>query len=207
MHVTLAFTQPGYIEHPYWPEMYRLIEIDKKSGINRARTEANRRRALQAYLEGEQMTLADYEQLKVLANRPFHVCDGRIVIPREKVLACLVNASDVAPSKLRIPNLRTAVHATDFGTEKAVPDGMWERFAVVTMGTGAKASNQRGLRRNAYINDFTAVGELEVEADMVEPRAVLELLAFAGRSVGIGASRKMGWGRFTVQAIPDRDAA
>ncbi len=197
--LTLTFTRPGYIAHPYWPEMYRRIEIEKKSGVNRARTEANRRRALQAYLEDAGMTLDDYTALCARADRPFHVdAAGRIILPADKVLACLVNASAVAPAKMRIPNLRTAVTASDFVTDKTKPDGMWERFAVVTMGTGSKASNQRGLRSNAYIADFTATGSLQVEADMVEPRAVLALLAFAGRSVGIGASRKMGWGRFVV---------
>lgn len=203
MELTLHFGQPGYIEHPYWPEMYQLIEIDKKSGINRARTEANRRRALQAYLEAADMTLAGYEALRIQAQRPFHFRNGGpIYIPREKILACLVNASDVAAAKLRIPNLRTAVRATDFTTTKTQPDGVWERFAVVTMGTGAKASNQRGLRRNDYLCDFDASGNIEVEPDMVEPRAVVDLLAFAGRSVGIGACRGMGWGRFTAVVVP-----
>jgi hypothetical protein len=105
----------------------------------------------------------------------------------------------VAPAKLRIPNLRVAVRASDFVTTKYAPDGNWERFAVVTIGTGAKASNQRGYRSNAYICDFRATGSLDVEPEMVEPDALLRLLEFAGRVVGIGASRKMGWGRFTVE--------
>lgn len=61
-----------------------------------------------------------------------------------------------------------------------------------------KASNQRSLRSNAFIRDFEATGTIEVDADMVEPKAVVELLRFAGRAVGIGASRKMGWGRFKI---------
>jgi len=200
MQVTLTFAEPGYIAHPYWPEMYKLIELDKKSGINRARTEANRRKALEAHLQSENMSLEDYEKLRAAAHRPFHMNGEHIIIPSEKVLACLVNASDQAPSKLRIPNMRTAVHASDFKTDKSQPDGVWERFAVVTMGTGAKASNQRGLRSNAFIKDFKAVGTLDVDKDMVDLKAVLELLTFAGRQVGIGASRTMGWGRFTVSA-------
>jgi hypothetical protein len=31
------------------------------------------------------------------------------------------------------------------------------------------------------------------------PSRVRDFIAYAGREVGIGASRKMGWGRFTVQ--------
>lgn len=201
MNITLTFTRPGYIEHPYWPEQYQKIEIDKKSGINRARTEANRRKALEAHLVELGMTLKDYETLSALAARPFHTNgDGTIVIPSEKIIACLVNASDVAPAKMRIGNLRIAVRASDFHTEKTAPDGNYERFSVVTQGSGAKASNQRGYRTNAYIRDFTATGTLEVEEDMVDPKALLSLLSFAGRVVGIGASRKMGYGRFTVSS-------
>lgn len=199
MRVILRFTEPGYIADPYWPETYQLIEIQKKCGMNRTRSEANKRRALEQHLIEAGMTLADYDRLALLSARPFHTNgDGHIVIPAEKVLSCLVNAADVAPAKLRIASLRTALRASDFHTPKAGPDGRWERFAVVTLGTGAKASNQRGFRSSAYIRDFDATGDLEVEPDMVDPRAVRTLLEFAGRQVGIGASRRMGWGRFTV---------
>lgn len=202
MNIAMKFIEPGYIEHPYWPEMYRRIEIEKRSGVNRARTDANRRRALEAYLVEQGMTLDDYKALCAKSERPFHVNDeGFIYIPAEKVLSCLVNACDVAPSKLRIPSIRVAVRATPFVTDKKGPDGVWERFAVVHLGSGAKASNQRGLRRNEYIKDFTATGSLDVEPDMVDPKAVTNLLAFAGRVVGIGASRKQGYGRFVPEVL------
>lgn len=202
MNITLHFPPPGYIEHPYWPEMYQRIEIDKKSGVNRARTDANRRRALESYLSEIGMTLKQYEQLIELSERPFHTdAQGRIIILADKMLSALTNASLVAPSKLRIANLRIALHASDFVTEKTEPDGIWERFAVVNMGSGAKASNQRGLRRNAYIENFTATGTIDVADGMVEPKAVVALLHFCGRVVGIGASRKMGRGRFLVECL------
>jgi hypothetical protein len=31
--LTLTFDRHGYIEHPYWPEMAQVIEIEKRSGI------------------------------------------------------------------------------------------------------------------------------------------------------------------------------
>lgn len=199
MELTLNFPH-RYIEHPYWPEMYQRIEIDKKSGVNRARTEANRRKAPEAQLIEMGMTLDDYQKLCDAADRPFHVDgNGRIFIPGEKVIAALVNANALAPAKMRIQNLRTAVRFSDFTTNKSQPDGVWQRFAVVNMGSGAKASNQRGMRSNPYIEGFTATGSMEVEADMVDPKAVLALLAFAGRVSGIGASRKMGYGRFKIE--------
>lgn len=198
MKITLNFAG-RYIEHPYWPEMYQRIEIDKKSGVNRARTEANRRKALEAHLIEMGMTLNDYENLCKLADRPFHINEkGYIYIPSEKIIASLVNANDVAPKKMHVGNIRVAVRSSDFVTNKMTPDGNWQRFAVVKMGSGLKASNQRGIRNNQYIKEFSASGILEVEADMVDPKAVISLLNFAGRVTGIGASRKMGFGRFTA---------
>jgi hypothetical protein len=205
MKTILNFSTPGFIEHPYWPEMYRVIEIQKRSGVNRARTDANRRRALESYLNEVGMTLADYEALVQRSARPFHTdSEGHILIPAEKILACLVNAADVAPSKLRIPSIRTTITASDFVTDRTTPDGTWERFAVVTLGAGNKASNQRGFRSNAFIRDFSARGSLTMEPEMVDPKAVIALLTFAGRVVGIGASRGMGWGRFTVEMTDPR---
>ena len=32
----------GYIADPYWPERERVINIDKQSGMSRARSSANR---------------------------------------------------------------------------------------------------------------------------------------------------------------------
>jgi hypothetical protein len=189
----------GYIAHPYWPEMFRVIEILKQSGVNRARTEANRRRALEEFLKANQMTLADFEALEKLSQRPFHTnAEGRIVIPADRIASCLVNAVDMAPARIRIPNLRVALEISVFSTEKTEPDGVWERFAVVEGGQG-KLSNQRGLRRNAYIRDFVAVGEINFDPALVKPKVVSELLDYAGREVGIGASRKMGWGRFKAR--------
>jgi len=110
-----------------------------------------------------------------------------------------VNASSEAPSKIRIDNIRNRLTVSDFITHKKKADGVWERFAVVKSGTGKTLSNQRGLRSNGFIRDFTASGTITMDENMVDPAAVLTLLEFAGRGVGIGASRKMGYGKFTVE--------
>jgi hypothetical protein len=198
MDVTLHFSKPGYIAHPYWPEQYKLIQIIKVSGMSRTRNEANRRRALQSHLEGIGMSLDEFEQLKIDASRPFHTNGkGHIIIPADKILSALVNGCNVASAALRVPNLRNALRSSDFHTDRKEPDGVWERFAVVT-GAQGKLSNERALRSNAYICDFDAKGTIEYDPQMVEPKAIVALLDYTGRSVGIGASRKMGWGRFTV---------
>ena len=60
--LALDFQTP-YVAHPYWPEMYEVIEITKKSGMNRAKSDANRRKALEEYLRANGMTLAGFEAL------------------------------------------------------------------------------------------------------------------------------------------------
>jgi hypothetical protein len=199
MNVQLIFTTPGYIAHPYTVEMYKLIELQKRSGMMRARSDKKRREALEKALKDAGMSFSDYEELKRLAERPFATdAGGEIIIAGARILDCLVNASDVAPSAAKMDNIRSRLKATDFRTGKSKPDGVWERFAVVRSATG-KLSNQRGLRSNQYIENFTAEGEITFDPAMVQPKALRQLLEFAGREVGIGASRKMGWGRFTVK--------
>src|SRR5258708_5448104 len=85
----------GYIGHPYWPEMEKLINITKSSGMNRARTSANARKALEEYLEANGMALTDYEELKARAERPFYTIEvpdapTRIAVPELHVTACIV---------------------------------------------------------------------------------------------------------------------
>jgi hypothetical protein len=145
------------------------------------------------------MTLDQYKTLEKEAKEPFWVDEkGFIYIPSTSIHACLVNANDEAPSRIRIENIRRAIRTTNFTTTKKVPDGVWERFAVVKSGSGQTLSNQRGIRTSSYIKNFTATGEFEIDLEMVNPEAVKNLLDFAARNIGIGASRSMGWGRFIV---------
>lgn len=200
LNTTLTFGF-RYITDPYRIELFKLIEIQKISGMNRARTEKTRREALEAQLHTLGMTLDEYKELEVKSKEPFyHNGAGNIFIPNMSVSACLVNANDVAPRKMRIENLRIAVRISDFETEKKKSDGVWERFVVVKSGSGRQLSNQRGLRTSSYLENFKAAGTLTVDEQMVNPQAVVSLLEFAGRVVGIGASRKMGYGRFTVSS-------
>jgi hypothetical protein len=91
---------------------------------------------------------------------------------------------------------------------------LWERFAVVSSGTGAKLSNQRGLRRSLFIGaeppddclptgPVNAHGTIGINETMVRPEVLAKALDYAGESVGIGASRKMGWGRFVVRKFEE----
>lgn len=212
--LALRFVSP-FVAHPYWPEMYEMIEITKKSGMNRAKSDANRRKALEEYLRANQMTLADFDRLKAASERPFHTdAAGGIIIPRDSVMAFLVAANDEARAAFRAcppDQVWTRMDASPLATGKSAPDGIWRRFATVTLGTGAKASNQRGLRENAYIEHFTATGTLRFDEQTVDPAALENLIRWGGQFVGIGASRKMGRGRFELArfaaAAPDAKAA
>lgn len=214
MRINLEINLHSYIGHPYWPEMERLVNITKESGMSRARSSANRRKALEEYLRAENMTLAQYEELEKLANRPFYTdAEGRIVVPArhvEGMLVTMCNTARAANKPCPADMVRTVLRPTMWQTELRPDDAlMWERYAVVTSGTGAKLSNQRGLRRNQYVGahppadcvptkEVIAVGNLDLNEEMVKPEVLHKTLQWAGEWVGIGASRKMGWGRFEV---------
>ena len=214
LDLTLRFDR-GYIAHPYWPELEKVINIQKESGTRRARSEKNRASALSDYLAKKGMTLAEYEAMEKRAQRQFYtVADvppakpnglgmTEIVIPEHHIYGMLTAASDQARSGIRVCDPAQVRSMFLVGgpihTGKTTEDGWWERFAVVTAGTGAKLSNQRALRRNAYIKDFTAKLSLAIADDKVDLGRVRSLLEYAGREVGVGASRKMGWGRFSVE--------
>lgn len=191
----------GYIAEPYWPDIERLINIQKESGMNLCRAPAKRRAALEGHLRAIGMTLAEYEALEIAAGRPFHTAaDGTIVIPGDKVAAFLVHVCDViraAGRPCRREMVRSLITTEDWITDRIGPDGVWERFAVV-QGAGGKLSNQRGLRRSHYIADFEARGALSVDDGYVKPDVLEDALRWGGEMVGLGACRKMGWGRFTL---------
>ena len=195
----------GYIAHPYWPERERLITIQKESGMKRLRSEAKAKQALDTYLRDRGMSMDDYRALEKAADRPFYTANGgsEIIIPAHHLYGCLVQGCDAAPASSRLAKtdqIRTVLTPSDLHTGKQKEDGVWERFVVVTAGTGAKLSNQRALRSNPYIEDFDATGTIEVFGDH-DRKKVHDFLAFVGREVGVGASRKLGWGRFTVEEL------
>jgi hypothetical protein len=212
--LTLTFGAEGYIAHPYWPEMERWINITKESGMARTRSGANRDAALNAHLRAIDMTREQYDELVRLAHRHWYTwndvlnpeeMDGHdpqeIVVPAHQLYGALAQAADEAPAAVRFckgPQVRTVFHVTDLGTGKTKADGVWERFAVVTGGAGNKLSNQRALRTNEYIANFSASGTLSWTGNRNDEDKIARFLEYTGRTIGIGASRKMGRGRFEV---------
>jgi hypothetical protein len=191
-----------YIGNPYWIEMYKMIEISKNSGMNRSRATQNKRKAIEEHLKLVGMTLADYGKLEELSKRQFHVDDaGQIIIPEDRVLSFIVSTCATARSAQRPcdpEQVRSRFKVTPWSTGKTKQDGIWSRFATVTAGTGAKLSNQRGLRENAYIGDFNATGSIWFDPQFVRPDVMENAMKWGGQNVGVGASRKMGMGRFDL---------
>lgn len=195
----------SYIGHPYWPERERVINITKMSGMSRARSDANRRKALETWLKENGMTFADWEGLQEIADRPFYTdSTGQIVIPELHVISMIVAACDSARAAQRPispDQVRSAITVSPWATGKKEPDKVWERFAVVTAGTGQKLSNQRALRVNPFIEATACTGTVMLNQALVSPDKFRKLLDYAGTDIGIGASRKMGFGRFTIRSM------
>jgi len=211
----IALRFNNYIAHPYWPEQEKLINITKESGMNRARSDEKRRKALRDYLAARNMTMEDFEVLERAANRQFYTFgttlpDGfgqqhdpdEICVPAHQMYGCLAQAADLASGSIRVARLeqiRTVLRVSSIATGCTKPAGVWERFVLVKSGTGQTLSNQRALRVNQYLGVFDGTGFISFNEDSVPLKKVADFLAYAGREIGAGASRKMGWGRFTVR--------
>lgn len=203
----------GYIAHPYWPAREKLINVQKESGVNRVRSEEKRGKVLRDYLQSKGMTMEDYEKLGEDANRPFYTGTEaqvmevghdkqEIIIPSHQIYGALVQTAFVASSSIRIckpEQVRTVLHVSDVWTGKRKEDGVWDRFVVVKTGTGNKLSNQRALRSNPYLGPFTAPISFTFDEEVLGAAKVKEFVSYTGREIGIGASRKLGWGRFKVE--------
>jgi hypothetical protein len=201
----------GYIAHPYWAAREKLINIQKESGTKRVRSEEKRHKVLRDYLAANNMSMEDYEALEAQADRQFyqardlgnangHSLD-EIVIPAHQLYGMCAQACELASAAYRIAraeNLRTVLQVEDLFTGKIKADGVWERFVVVTAGAGNKLSNQRALRSNEFIGPFTSQLTVSFSEDVLDPRKVDDFIGFCGREIGVGASRKLAWGRFVI---------
>jgi hypothetical protein len=194
-----------YIAHPYWPEQERLINIRKQSGVDRARSEDKREKSLNAFLKKIGMNAEAFKELERMANQPWYRVNRNdenspIVIPKHQIEGMLVHAASEAPSGIRVPvdNLRSLIRASDFVTNRKKEDGKFERFVQPKDGKGNPLSNQRRFTVNPYISMFTATGTITFEETVVKAATAKDLLTYALFSVGVGACRKMDYGRGEV---------
>jgi hypothetical protein len=201
IHVTLQMA--NYIAHPFWPARNRVIEIEKKSGVNRQKSEDKRQAALKAECQRQGYTIEQYEQFKVEAAEQWYRHDGKIMIPRHQMAGALVQSIATAPKALRgnfdKDNFRALVQMGDFVTDLTKSAGVFGRFVKL------EGSNQRSWQENDFIGryldngkPFEAVGVI-VCTDPKTVDTVKALLQKAVETIGIGAARKMGFGRGTIK--------
>jgi hypothetical protein len=196
VQISLKFNGRGYIANPFWSEISQLIEIQKKSGFNRAKNDDKRRKTLLAYLEKVGLSEAQYAELQSRAARRFYTnANGEIVIPEDKFLAFLRSVAHEAPSSVRAlapSQVNTAISATDLQTGKKQADGVFSRFVK------NEETNERRRQEDPYISEFTARGLLTIDESTVSPEALRGMVEWGGKYKGIGAARPLGYGRFQV---------
>lgn len=204
---TIVFDGPnGYICDAYTPAMGKLITITKKSGISRCRSEKTRKAALEAYLEKISMSLAEFRQLEADAKDSWdgHRVDKMLCITPERWLSHLSAVAYFQPRSQRFcdpDNVRTAVQCPKsliFAPGKVKEDGVFERLVQPKDGTGKPLSNERILAKSGYVRDVSCDIEMAVDTDFVEPEAIAQAMIWGGQRVGVGAARKMGFGRYRV---------
>lgn len=202
----VVLAMDSYIADPYWPELEEKITLEKKSGMNFQRSDAKRDATLLAYLEQQGMTMDDYRALAEKAARPWYRIDdedasSEIVIPRHQMSGALVQTCKVSPSsvikKSWAENLRSMLRISPMCTGKVKADRVWKRYVK------GDQSNQRRLHSNEVIESFAAAGSVSFDPDVLKPATVEALFRYVLVHVGIGACRKMGFGRGSLAELTE----
>jgi hypothetical protein len=200
-----------YIAHPYWPELAQAIDIQKQSGVNRVRSEDKRESALLNYLKKIGMSKEEYQALIEKSKRQWYRVDSNdpnthIIVPAHQLSGMLVQAASSAPAGARVDpgELRSIIDISDFVTIKAKADGVFSRYIMPKDGTGKPLSNQRQLQSNEYLENVEATGTFVIDTERVKPESVKALLEHAIVRTGVGAARKMGYGRGGVVSFEVR---
>lgn len=201
--IEVELSYASYIAHPFWPETNARIEIEKKSGVNRQKSDDKRAAALKAECSRQGFTYARYLEMVELSQRQFYTReDGTIYIPRHQIAGGLVQVIGGSPKALRgrftKDSFRALVQIGDFDTKRTECSGVFARFVKL------ESSNQRSWQKNEYIGQYLGEGEpfaargtigLTDQADEETVRALFEALV---TQVGTGGARKMGFGRGTI---------
>lgn len=201
--VSVRLLMTNYIAHPFWPERNQVIEIEKKSGCNRQKSDDKRMAAIKAECQKQGYTYDQYLQFCERAKEQFYRRDDRtIYIPRHQIAGALVQTIAGAPKALRgsftKDNFRALIQIGDFQTDRHEADGIFGRFVKL------ESSNQRSWQQNEFIGQYLEKGTPFVAAgtigmsDKRQEDTVKSLLKAAVETIGIGAARKMGFGRGVV---------
>jgi len=201
--ITVKLLMNNYIAHPFWPARNKCIEIEKKSGVNRQKSDEKRVAALKAECSRQGCTYEQYLEFRLqAAEQWYRGADGTIYLPRHQLAGAIVQTISSAPKALRgqfdRDNFRALIQLGDFSTDRKKPDGMFSRFVKL------EGSNQRSFQENEYIGMYLDVGEpfeatgTIAVADAKQGDTVKALFAAAVETIGVGAARKMGFGRGTI---------
>jgi hypothetical protein len=202
--INVTFLMTNYIAHPFWPAKNACIEIEKKSGVNRQRTDEKRLTALKAECSKQGITYEHYLDMKKESEEQWYRRNGVIYIPRHQLAGAFVQAVGGAPKALRgafdKDNFRALVQIGDFVTNKKEADGLFTRFVKLD------GSNQRSLQSNEFLGvyldkgePFEATGVISV-ADVKTAETAKAVIAHSIEFIGVGAARKMGFGRGIVKS-------
>jgi len=198
--ISIKLSMLNYIAHPFWPETNARIEIEKKSGVNRQRSDDKRVAALKAECGKQGIAYERYLELVKLSKRQFYTRDdGTIYIPRHQLAGGFVQVIGGSPKALRNrftkDNFRALVQIGDFDTGLNERSGVFGRFVKL------EGSNQRSWQENEFIGQyldegepFTATGKIGL-TEPKDEKTVKALAEALVTGVGIGAARKMGFGR------------
>jgi len=202
IRVTLQLV--NYIAHPYWPARDLVIDIEKKAGAARQRSEEKRIAAIKAECARHGITYDDYLRLKKEAEEQWYRDkSGNIIIPRHQIAGALVQTIEQSPKAVRGPftadNFRALVQISDFNTGLKNAAGKFVRFVKL------EGSNQRSLQENEFIGQyldqgepFDAAGCVAISDERLE-KYLSGLFNTMITTIGVGAARKMGFGRGIVK--------
>lgn len=205
MLISVVLKMTNYIAHPFWPARNICIEIEKKSGVNRQRSEDKRESALRAECKKQGYACEQYQNFRrEAAEQWYKKADGKIYIPRHQLAGGLVQAIGCSPKNLRgifdSDNFRALIHLGDFTTDRTEADGVFSRFVKL------EGSNQRSFQENEYIGcyldegePFYASGKIDLP-DEKQADTVKRIFEKTIESIGIGAARKMGFGRGSISS-------
>lgn len=203
VELSVTIKMANYIAHPFWPAKNLCIDIEKTSGVNRQKSDDKRKAALEAECSKRGITYDDYQAARKEAARQWYTnAAGKIIIPRHQMAGAIVQTIGGSPKALRggfdKDNFRALVQMGDFVTERETPDGVFGRFVSL------EGSNQRSWQENEYIGRYLDSGEpfvakgMMVVLDKKSEATAKALFAKAVEGTGVGAARRMGFGRGKV---------
>lgn len=195
----------GYIANPYWPEVEWCLKIEQKAGVHPRHKDDKKRKLIEHYCNQNGISLADFDaaRVKIATQRWYFDKNGDIYIPRHHISGMLVQTiqGHRLKSSVNVDQLRSFLQVYDAEVlpKKQKLDFMFSRYIK------NPESNMRRLQEDEVISDFVAVGTLNFNPDIFNIRDVEDLFSYGGRWVGIGSSRKMGYGRYSVKEMKEME--